>query len=204
MPFKPYMNNNEIVLLEKYYKASKNYFEFGSGGSTCCAIKNNIENIESVETDNLWVKQLRNDPLVCHKFDQNKLKIHMFPLNFEWTKAVSWNINHNEYLKKCDKSNWHNYSKLIRNCDLDLDLVLVDGRFRVASTLETIKKVNDNCFILIHDYRQPNNNMRGYEFVEKYLDIIENIDTLYVFKKKQNINYNDIDKDLEKYNTIPN
>ena len=40
MSFKPYMNNNEIVLLEKYYRNSKNYFEFGAGGSTCCAIKN--------------------------------------------------------------------------------------------------------------------------------------------------------------------
>ena len=48
---KPYMMNNEIILLEKYYRNSKNYFEFGSGGSTVCAIKNNIENIESVETD---------------------------------------------------------------------------------------------------------------------------------------------------------
>ncbi len=83
-------------------------------------------------------------------------------------------------------------------------MVLVDGRFRVASTLETIKRVDDNCFILIHDYRQPNNTHRGYEFVEKYLDIVEHIDTLYVFKKKQNINLNEIEKDLEIYNIIPN
>ena len=83
-------------------------------------------------------------------------------------------------------------------------MVLVDGRFRVASTLETIKRVDDNCFILIHDYRQPNNTHRGYEFVEKYLDIIEFKDNLYVFKKKQNINFMELEMDLEKYNTIPN
>ena len=204
MSFKPYMNNDEIVLLEKYYRNSKNYFEFGAGGSTCCAIKNNIENIESVETDNYWVSQLKKDPLVSNKLNKKKLKIHMFPLNFEWTKAISWNSNHKEYLKTCDKSNWHNYSKIIRKCDLKLDLVLVDGRFRVASTLETIKKVDNNCFILIHDYRQPNNTHRGYEFVEKYLDIIEHVDSLYVFKKKQNINLDEIEKDLEIYNVIPN
>ena len=204
MSFKPYMNNDEIVLLEKYYRNSKNYFEFGAGGSTCCAIKNNIENIVSVETDNYWVSQLKKDPLVSNKLNKKKLKIHMFPLNFEWTKAISWNSNHKEYLKICDKSNWHNYSKIIRKCDLKLDLVLVDGRFRVASTLETIKKVDNNCFILIHDYRQPNNTHRGYEFVEKYLDIIEHVDSLYVFKKKQNINLDEIEKDLEIYNVIPN
>ena len=39
------MTKDEIILLEKYYRNSKNYFEFGSGGSTVCAIKNNIENI---------------------------------------------------------------------------------------------------------------------------------------------------------------
>lgn len=184
MSFKPYMNNNEIVLLEKYFRNSKNYFEFGAGGSTCCAIKNNIENIESVETDSYWFNQLKKETIVYTKLNQKKLKIHMFPLNFDWKKAISWNSNHKEYLKTCDQTNWHNYSKIIRKCDLKLDLVLIDGRFRVASALETIKKVDDNCFILIHDYRQLNNNIRGYEFVEKYLDIIENADTLYVFKKK--------------------
>lgn len=56
MSFKSYMNNNEIVLLEKYFRNSKNYFEFGAGGSKCCAIKNNIENIESVETDVIFSK----------------------------------------------------------------------------------------------------------------------------------------------------
>jgi len=204
MSFKPYMNKNEIVLLEKYYRNSKNYFEFGSGGSTCCAIKNNIENIELVETDQKWLIQLKKDPLVSNKINEKKLKIHMFLLDFEWTKAVSWNNTHKEYLKTRDKSNWHNYSEIIRKCDLKLDLVLVDGRFRVASTLETIKKVDDNCLFLIHDYRLSNNKHRGYEFVEKYLDIIEHVDTLYVFKKKQNINLNEIEKDLEIYNIIPN
>lgn len=201
---KPYMSDKEIVLLEKYFRNSTNYFEFGAGGSTCYAIKNNIENIESVETETGWFKQLIKDPLVLNKVNQQKLKIHLFPLNFNWKKAVSWSLNHTEYLKTCDKSNWPNYSKTIRNCNLKLNLVLVDGRFRVASTLETIKKVDNDCFILIHDYRQPNNGIRGYEFVEKYLDIIEHVDTLYVFKKKQNINLDEIDKDLEIYYTIPN
>ena len=203
---KPYMTNNEIILLEKYYRNSKNYFEFGSGGSTVYAIKNNIENIESVETDNDWVNRIKKDPLVSNKLKEKKLKIHMFPLNFEWTKAVSWKPNYKKYLKTCDKSNWNNYSKIIRKCDLKLDLVLVDGRFRVASCLETIKKVDNNCFILIHDYRQQKSatSIRGYEFVEKYLDIIEFKDNLYVFKKKQNINFMELEMDLEKYNTIPN
>ena len=53
-----------------YYKNSKNYFEFGAGGSTCCAIKNNIENIESVETDNYWVSRLKKDPLVSNKLNE--------------------------------------------------------------------------------------------------------------------------------------
>ena len=199
------MNDNEIVLLEKYYRKSQNYFEFGAGGSTCCAIKNNVENIESVETDNYWINKLTKNNLIINKLNEKKLKIYLFPLNFEWTKAISWNSNHKEYLKTCDKSTWRYYSKIIRKCDLKLDLVLVDGRFRVASTLETIKKVDENCFILIHDYySHSNNTSRGYDFVEKYLDIIEHIDTLYVFKKKKNINLNEIEKELVIYNLIPN
>ena len=36
---------DEIKLFAKYLKISKNYFEFGSGGSTLYAIQNNIKNI---------------------------------------------------------------------------------------------------------------------------------------------------------------
>ena len=71
---KPYMTNNEIILLEKYYRNSKNYFEFGSGGSTVYAIKNNIENIESVETDNDWVNRIKKDPVVSNKLKEKKIK----------------------------------------------------------------------------------------------------------------------------------
>ena len=205
MSFKPYMNENETQLLTTYYKRATNYFEFGAGGSTCHAIKNKIENIESVETDKVWVEQIIKDKAVLNKIKNKTLKIHLFPLNFEWTKAVSWTDGHNEYLKTCDKTIWSNYSKLIRKCNLKLDLVLVDGRFRVASVLETIKKVDNDCIILIHDYRQsPPPTTRGYEIVEKYLDIVEYKDTLYVFKKKTHINLNDIEIDLEHYNFIPN
>ena len=65
--------------------------------------------------------------------------------------------------------------------------------------METIKKVDNNCFILIHDYRQQKlaTSIRGYEFVEKYLDVIEFKDNLYVFKKKKNINFMELERDLE-------
>ena len=70
----------------------------------------------------------------------------------------------------------------------------------VLSGISSFFSTPHNTFILIHDYRQPNNTYRGYEFVEKYLDIIEHVDSLYVFKKKQNIDLSEI----EIYNLIPN
>jgi len=74
----------------------------------------------------------------------------------------------------------------------------------MASVLEAIKKVADSCVIMIHDFRQPNNRVRGYEVIEKYLDLVERVDTLYAFRKRQKIDFDQVEKDLKVYNSIPN
>ena len=80
----------------------------------------------------------------------------------------------------------------------NFDLVFVDGRFRVACVLQTILNCK-NPIILVHDYPD-----RGYyHIIEKYLNVIEAKNSLYVFRKKENISDEDVLIDWELYKDVP-
>lgn len=65
----PHFSNNDLNMFYKYLNKSKNYFEFGSGGSTYQAsIINNIQNIISIESDKEWY-----DLLIKNINDKSKL-----------------------------------------------------------------------------------------------------------------------------------
>ena len=80
------------------------------------------------------------------------------------------------------------------------DLILVDGRFRVACTLQSILNCqnNKNLKILIHDYSFRDE----YQIVEKYLNRDESINSLYVFSIKEQIDKDDLVKDYELFKNV--
>ena len=191
---KPYMQNNEKELFGKYLLKSSNYIEFGAGGSTIYALEKNIKNIYSIETDISWINKLKKFKLIEDKLNKKELTIKYLDLECMWWKHVSWSSYPSEF---CSKKNWSLYSKLANECTFTPDLILIDGRFRVASALESIKIMNDDTFLLIHDYIR-----KQYYVVEDFFDKIEGVLTLQVFKKKKNINMEELDKVIEKYRLI--
>lgn len=83
---------------------------------------------------------------------------------------------------KCRQESWANYSSAPwSHVDLNrLDLVLIDGRFRVACILETLLRVDRRPLIAVHDfwYRAE------YHVVLAFLDEVEACQTLGVFRAK--------------------
>ena len=71
----------------------------------------------------------------------------------------------------------------IFNKEYNADVILIDGRFRVACALDIFNKIKEDTIILIHEFFRPQ-----YLIIEKYYDYIYHWDTLYMFKKKLNIN----------------
>ncbi|MCZ9877131.1 hypothetical protein OFP88_13935 [Brachyspira hyodysenteriae] len=76
---------------------------------------------------------------------------------------------------------------------------MIDGRFRVACVLNTILNCNKNIKIIIHDFF----NREEYHILLNYLDTIEKSNSLGVFKIKENINTDEINKLIEKYKYNP-
>lgn len=169
----PYFTKNDKLLFYKYLDKSNYYFEFGSGGSTYQAsIRNNIKKIYSVESDNYWHNILK------YKIKSDKIKYICSNL---LSKPKSWG----KPGKDCSDLKKINYSNQILNLEnpKELDLILIDGRFRVACCLKCFNLINENCIVIFDDFLIRN---REYGIILYYFDIIEKSEDckMVVLKKK--------------------
>ena len=180
----PLMNSAETNLLEKYISKVKTVFEFGCGGRTLyISSKKNIKKIYSVESDKEWIKHVK-DGL------PKKAKVFYVDIN-----ADSSNHGHPKNDEKIDE--WPKYSAFLKSRrNYFPDLILVDGRFRVACCLQSIGKMKKDSYLLVHDF---DTKVRSYGAIEKYFDRIDQADSLHVFRKKENIQQKQLRKDLKKY-----
>jgi len=184
------MHDDERALLKKHLQHSKNYLEFGLGGSTIFALLHSEAEITSVDTNREWISFMKGYKLVREHLGKR--------LNVVFTdigKTKSWGFPVDE----TDSKNFYKFSsEIFEKTDASVyDLILVDGRFRVACALQSVLNCQNNrdLKILIHDYSFRDE----YRIVEKYLDKIEFVNSLYVFKVKDGIDDNELKKDYEKY-----
>ena len=176
------MSNNEKKMFRKYLNGATHYWEYGGGGSTAWA--SNTENIKSIVT-------VESDKNYCTKLKNNFQKVDIRWADIgptgEWgtpsnrSKIETWNIYPNMWLTKSEEP----------------DLVLIDGRFRVACAL-TVLLNSDKPYVIIHDF----NNRPQYNCILMFYDLVESVDTLVVLKKKNIYNKDSAKSLLEKYYTV--
>lgn len=175
------MEPNEKNAFRRYLSESTHYFEYGSGGSTYWACQHpNIRTVTSVENDIQWATKIQKAcPRAFVRFvDLGPVKPGGTPIH------------------ESTKPDWHLYYDAIRTRQVDPDLILVDGRWRVACTLTAAMEVPDATF-LIHDYTfRP-----SYHVVTKYLEPIETIETLVAFRVKEDIDPSEVIQ-YYKYDTV--
>ena len=87
------------------------------------------------------------------------------------------------------KDNWHLYSSALDLVDDVPDIVLVDGRFRVACAVKAYYKLKDGV-MLVHDYAREQ-----YHVIEELFELIERKDNLAAFRKRAGLE----EKALEMY-----
>ena len=158
----PHFNLHDMIMFEKYIHKATNYFEYGSGGSTLSAEKlENIKKIYTVESDIQWFKLLKK------KFkNSNKIKFLFIDLQSEPNDWGNPGKNSNQ-------KDWINYSSQFGNLSdkekKDIDLILIDGRFRVACCLKCFNGMDPNCLIIFDDFL----NRPKYHEILNYFDIID-------------------------------
>ncbi len=192
----PHFGETDIHMYYDYLEKASVYFEFGSGGSTYQAlIRDNIKKIYTVESDSIWYKNLYNSINKNKTIKKDKLIFSLIDL-------------------KCKPNNWGNpgidckiedmikYSDVIQNLTIEeklsIDLILIDGRFRVACCLKCFSSISDNCLIIFDDFL----NRKQYHIILDYFDIIKlTRDKRMVILKKKNCKPPSLDI-IKKYELI--
>lgn len=189
---KPHLSNNDLKMFYKYLNRTTNYFEYGSGGSTYQAsIRTNIQKIYSVESDRDWHLKLKN-------IFKNKNNIH-FIYNEMDTKPNTWGNPG----PKSNEIQWINYSTHITLLDEEskrqIDMVMIDGRFRVACCLKCFSIINNDCLIAFDDFL----NRPKYHIVLHFYDIVEKTsdNRMVILKKKKDVEFVP-DELIKKYELI--
>ena len=184
---KPHLDKHDVEMFYAHLKKINVYFEYGSGGSTYQAsILNNIKKIYSVESDIEWQNKLKN--IITHpniNYIYNEMD----------TQPNNWG-NPGKNATNIQKINYSNQiTKLSKEEQDNIDLVFIDGRFRVACCLKCYDIIKDTCLIAFDDFL----NRPIYHVVLEYFDIIEKTkgNRMVILKKKNNVI---IPKDvIEKY-----
>ncbi len=183
---------NEINLFLSYIIKSKHYLEFGCGGSTFLVAYSTSASIYSVESDLNFIKFLSKNETISETLKNSRLKFFYIDIGetTEWGYPKSLEHKDNFYLYS-----QHIFSVIDPSC---IDLIFIDGRFRVACILNSILNCPKSIYIF-HDFF---NRKEKYSAVLEFLECIDSVDTLAVFKIKNNINIIQVKECYEQYKNI--
>jgi hypothetical protein len=157
----PFMEKEDIPIFYKYLDNTINFLEYGSGGSTYQAsLRPNIKSITSVESDKKWIDKLR-----------EKVTAKFIYIDID-TKPNTWGHPGNN----ARLLNIMSYSESRYTNE---DLILIDGRFRVACALKLWEHIPETTFIIFDDF----NDRKQYHIVLDHFDIVEKGKRLVVLKK---------------------
>ena len=172
---KPHLNNRELMALLSLLSNDTIFFETGSGCSTIIA-KFFAKKTYAIEG--------------CKKFYEygieNGLKNNIIfkdlkPDNPTWSYPG----------KKSNLKDWKNYFQSYKK-EYNADVILIDGRFKVATAMDIFNKIRNDTIVLLHEY-----NIRpSYYIIEKYYKYIYHWGSLFLFIKRCEID--EIPLDIQK------
>ena len=192
--FDPHMPKEEKDFIRENYSKENNkiILEFGSGGSTFIALDNN-KTVLSVETD------LEYQNYIIKTVNHNNLAGTFIPIHINIGPTKKWGYPKNNLNNK----DWINYTKipikLVDDMKLKIDLVLIDGRFRVATFLACLLYLKPPFKIIFDDYK----NRQKYHIVEKFFKIEMKVGRISIFNINRNINSIDMNELFKYYSQIP-
>ncbi len=170
---KPSLPPNVLEYFEGKLKECNNYLEFGTGGSTVLASKYVKNSIISIESDKEWYNNV-----LSEIGNNDKIKIHLVDL---YCLPRTWG----HPSSKCPINNKKEYSNIIKKLNINnVDLVLIDGRFRAACALKLHSLISKNTIVLFDDFMD---RVEHYNIVLNYYNVIKTIGRMVHLQKKENV-----------------
>lgn len=169
------MTDAEIGVLGECFSKATSLVEFGSGGSTLLAVRSpSLRRIWSVESDPAWLATLRAQPDVVAAEQEGRLQLQH--------ADIGATGEHGAPLGDESQATWPAYHEAVWTdaATAGADLVLIDGRFRVACAMAALASCQAHTILLFHDFwtRPP------YHPVLAFADWLGSCDSLAILRRK--------------------
>lgn len=189
IPDYPHMTEKERNAFIRYLKDAKIYIEYGCGGSTKLAVMNKVPSVTSVENDGEFASALREDLAKYSSEESNVTILHKsLGPSGEWGKPVFTfkTDNYKQRAYNYVSGPWQALSGAVP------DLILIDGRFRLASTFHSLQQVPEGreagTTFFFHDF----GNRKNYHALKPYVSIVDEVDTALIFRRNPKISSQDL------------
>jgi hypothetical protein len=178
---KPQMSPAEQAKLVEELGRARAYFEFGMGGSSLLAVRAGVAQMVSLDSDAAWVAAVAEHPEVAPRCADGSVSL----LHADIGPVVEWG-------RPADRSavrKWSAYlstgwAEWARRRMLP-DLVLIDGRFRVACAMSVALACREHPVrVLMHDVDEKR---PFYRDALSVCEEIERVETLLVMQPRSGI-----------------
>ena len=148
----PHMDDQTLEFFREKVKCSKTYVEYGCGGSTVLAFNESEAKIVCVESDASWLKYIKNFmPGELSRLEARRINLGRVG---EWGCPISKEVSGEDYASwPWTRTN-------------SADLILVDGRYRIACFIKSVLNCAPGAVMIFDDYADIT---RGYKAVEKVM-----------------------------------
>ncbi len=166
---RPHMTDREIELFDSLTGRSEHYLEFGCGGSTYSASRRVRASVVSVDSSTGWLEKVG---AACAG-PECPVKPTMLHVDIGPTGA--WGVP----TDAGTRGRWPDYYESAWSISgtYESDLVLVDGRFRVACFVKTLMNCRPDAVIMMHDFA----SRAHYHAVTRVAREIARADDLSIF-----------------------
>ena len=169
----PEMSRAETGLLRRLIQGAGTMVEYGSGTSTFFALSCGVRRLVSVESDPAWLARLRDDRRCAEAEASGRLVLLHADIGPVRDRGYPINDRRKDIGTTYASAPWP-------ACDHRADVVLVDGRFRVACALRAALESEAPAMILIHDYA----NRPYYHVIADHLPMVTQSGRLAVFESR--------------------
>ncbi|HEX2592798.1 MAG TPA: hypothetical protein VHL34_14950 [Rhizomicrobium sp.] len=176
----PHMTPIELAQFKRLLGGATHYLEFGCGGSTVLAASYPLEHIWSLDSDKAWIENCKRQDSVRGLLLDGRITFHHVKIG----PTRRWGYpDGKEYATR-----WPNYYLSIWQ-HLDpklLDLILIDGRWRVQCTFQSLLRVNPDCILAMHDF---SDKRPEYRAILEFVDVLDQSEKLITFRRKADIDW---------------
>lgn len=188
-PLQAILSPAELELFLSSIPAQGTVLEFGAGGSTKIFMEKGVSRLFSVESDLNWIKHMMHDAAIQKGLAQKKLSF----LYADIGPTVAYGAP----ARKDPEVSWLRYHRDVWRVipGDEVRHVLIDGRFRVACTLQCLLRCRPDTSIFIHDF----NNRPHYHQLLEYLEVQASADTAVACRIKADLDLKKLALDLQTF-----